>query len=104
MRYLANAFSLNMVAEFPFDCHGETLSLEAAKALAADAMSVVGHAETAAVFANVLGMPVPFNRANVVLHKGDDLVVGQYRGPRLPEGATELPAGATIMWCHVLLS
>lgn len=29
-------------------------------------------------------------------------LVGQYRGPRLPDGATTLPEGATIEWWHVV--
>jgi hypothetical protein len=29
---------------------------------------------------------------------GEGVLVAQYRGPRLPEGATELPEGATIEW------
>jgi hypothetical protein len=38
------------------------------------------------------------NRVNVSLKPGDAAIVGQYIGPRLPEGATTLPEGATIKW------
>jgi hypothetical protein len=48
-------------------------------------------------------MPVPTNRATVSLKKGDTVVVGQYRGSRLPEGATTLPEGATIQWLWVVI-
>ena len=61
-------------------------------------VSVVGHADTAAVFSTVLGRDVPYNRATIKLADGDHLLVGQYIGPRLPEGATSLPEGATIEW------
>jgi hypothetical protein len=41
------------------------------------------------------------NRANVSLAAGDRVLVGQYSGPRLPEGTTTLPEGATIKWLVV---
>jgi len=100
--YLLNAFSPNMLAAFPATAKFEEISLSEARAmLAADLMSAVGHADTAAVFADVLGLPVPANRTTVVLNKGDVAVIGQYRGPRLPEGCTTLPAGATIQWLRL---
>lgn len=61
-------------------------------------VSVVGHADTAAVFAAALGRPVTVNRTSIKLGKDEKLLVGQYIGPRLPEGATTLPDGATIEW------
>jgi hypothetical protein len=64
-------------------------------------VSVVGHADTAAVFSEVMGGHVEFNRASVKLADGDILYVGQYSGPRLPEGATALPEGAKITWLKV---
>lgn len=60
--------------------------------------SAVGHADTARVFSQVLGIEVPCERRTVALYPGDMAIVGQYRGPRLPEGATELPEGAAIQW------
>ncbi len=69
-----NAFSLNMVA------------------------TAVGHASTAAVFGQQLGTTVPTERATVALVPGDRAFVGQYRGPRLEEGVTTLPTGASIVW------
>ncbi len=63
--FLLNAFSLNMISNFPFDIHGEEISLEQAKTLAVDATSAVGHADTANVFGSVLGVNVPTNRATV---------------------------------------
>jgi len=100
MVILTNAFSLNMLpGGFRGTVRIEEVSLEEAKALLAEGFeSAVGHAETAALFGSLLGMTVPFNRATVVLAPGTRLVVGQYRGPRLPEGATSLPEGASISW------
>ena len=100
--YLLNAFSLNMVSEFPAEVHVEEVGLEGArKALADGFESAVGHTDTAAVFASQLGTKVPANRVKVALKKGETALVGQYRGPRLPEGATTLPEGATIQWLRV---
>jgi hypothetical protein len=61
--------------------------------------SAVGHADTAMVFSNELGLPILPNRVSVKLYDPETRVlVGQYVGPRLPEGATRLPDGATIEW------
>ena len=66
--------------------------------------SLVGHADTAAVFSSLLGLDVPCNRATFQLEEGVTLFVGQYKGPRLPEGATTLPEGATVEWEMVLIA
>ena len=61
--------------------------------------SAVGHADTAAVFSKELGLPILANRVSVKLTDPETrALVGQYVGPRLPEGATRLPEGATIEW------
>lgn len=99
---ICSAFSPNMLSAFPADVKFEEISLDEAKALtAAGFESAVGHASTAAVFGAELGAEVPANRATVSLQKGDAVLVGQYRGPRLEEGATSLPPGATIVWLRV---
>lgn len=98
---ICNAFSLNMVAVFPATISVEEVSLAIAQQLAVKCESAVGHADTAAVFTNVLGIKVIAVRSTVSLVKGDTVLVGQYIGARLPEGATELPIGATIKWLKV---
>lgn len=61
--------------------------------------SAVGHGSTANLFSNQLGIPVPMNRVSVKLDHPDlRAIIGQYSGPRLEEGATELPEGASIEW------
>ena len=77
MTYLTNAFSINMLAREGRAIRFEPVSVERA-------------AES------VLGLPVACNRANVTFAPGDVMLVAQYSGPRLPEGATALPAGARI--------
>ena len=58
--------------------------------------SYVGHADTAIILSGILGVEVPFNRANATINSGETVLVAQYRGPRLPEGATQLPVGAEM--------
>jgi hypothetical protein len=99
--HISNAFSLNMLASFPARLSAEEVSLDEARRLAATATSAVGHETTAAIFATLLGCEVPVARINVRLQPGDALLVGQYIGPRLPEGATTLPEGAAIRWVVV---
>lgn len=100
MTFLSNAFSLQMLDEFPASVKVKELAevvlsngtisakIDGNVAFSnAIFESAVGHADTA----NVLG--VPCNRINVRLHEGDSLVVAQLQGGRLPEGTTTLPEG-----------
>lgn len=63
--------------------------------------SCIGHASTARILSSLLGQEVPVNRCNVQLGHFDTAIVAQYHGPRLPEGATTLPEGATIEFYKV---
>ena len=100
---ITNAFSLNMLAEVPATIHVRDLTPEEARDLLEEGpvASAVGHADTARLFAEELGVPIPMARRTLILAPGDTVLVGQYRGPRLPEGATTLPEGATITWLLV---
>jgi|ADurb_H2B_01_Slu_FD_contig_21_209177_length_564_multi_7_in_0_out_0_1 hypothetical protein len=67
--------------------------------------SAVGHADTAVLIGKELGLNVAMNRTTVKLgsacgFKGQSeyALVAQYNGPRLPEGTTELPPGASFNW------
>lgn len=107
--YLLNAFSLNMledagemiprridVIEVPAGwVHRTLLSPEEGY------VSAVGHADTAEIFSDILGFEIPYKRVTVSLKTGDDAIVGQYIGPRLPEGTKTLPEGATIKWLYL---
>lgn len=77
------------------------LTVDEARRLADGAPSAVGHEDTARVFSAELGVGVAFNRVTATLQSGVVALVGQYRGPRLAEGATSLPEGATIQWLKV---
>ncbi len=102
--YLANAFSLNMLSDLDMKVRVTKLSLPKARAAAGGLPSIVGHAETAALFARLLEREVGHARETVTLRRGDFLIVGQYSGPRLGEGATVLPEGAAVKWARVELS
>jgi len=106
MTYLTNAFSLNMLPKggwfhnlgvFPMS------SVVAAGHLSGGFVSAVGHADTARLIGQQLGIEVPVNRASISIQPGDIVVVAQYSGPRLPEGATALPPGAEIRYFLVRL-
>lgn len=106
-KYLVNAFSINMfLFAVPTQVKFFPLTLEEAReyARANSLTPAVGHADTARVVDGLLGltptgdMPASFGRINVSLVQGDELLVAQYTGPRLPEGATTLPEGATIIF------
>lgn len=101
---LANAFSLNMLDYVPANnpnqpCNvGELLSFKEVKAsdIPKDCISVVGHADTAAMLTNLLGFEVPVNRVNFKFDDCLELYVAQYNGSRLPEGTKVLPENASI--------
>jgi len=98
MTILGNAFSLNMLEPgFRGNIAVKEISLEEARELLREGFtSAIGHESTARILTSLLGLEVPFSRINVTLEKGVRLLVAQYRGPRLEEGATTLPPGASI--------
>ena len=90
--YLLNAFSLQMISEFPTN-----VKFEEVDTIPNGLVSAIGHQDTA----NVLG--VPMNRVNVSLLKGDVAYIAQLQGGRLPEGATTLPNGFTFKFIKVTI-
>jgi hypothetical protein len=124
---ILNAFSLNMLPEgwqglvhyHRLELH-EVMSLVRVPRHDADGKTYwivapdmewdVGHDDTARVFSHLLGLgrELPANRATVTLEdrgvagQADIVnVIGQYVGPRLPVGATQLPEGARVDWFSV---
>ena len=98
--YLSNAFSLSMIAHLGHCDLDVTTNICNYQQMVEDLKptSIVGHQDTANLFSNLLGMPILMNRVFITLNKGDILIVGQYTGPRLPEGTSVLPEGASINW------
>ena len=101
MWYLSNAFSINMINTDKFSII-RTRRISPSE-IPKNVVSLIGHPDTARVVSNLLGFEVPCNRANLILGINDILYVAQYRGPRLPEGATELPKGVTIEFIEVTI-
>lgn len=95
--WLLNALSLNMVAHREGAFRWRAISPEMARVVLARGFeSAVGHEDLARLLKELLRLPVPVNRATVILEPGNRAVVAQYKGSRLPEGATALPEGAEI--------
>lgn len=103
-RFLTNAFSLSMLPPGS-TCQivAEEISEGKARLLAQEATSVVGHVPTAARLSQIFGWNVEVRRINISLGPNDELLVAQYAGPRLPEGATELPEDPPLRWFFVHL-
>jgi len=108
--YLANAFSLNMIP--PALDRGvvrfRRIDVEEVREIFRKnpLESAVGHVDLARIVSQDLGMEVPVHRRSIYLHPEcwrQSMIVAQYRGPRLPEGATELPPGAVVSYYLVEL-
>ena len=95
--YLGNAFSLQMVADNAIIAKVEVSPEE----IPTEAVSIIGHADTAAVVSTILGRDVPCNRASVMLDDEDVLYVAQVVGGRLPEGATTIPDGMELKFYRI---
>ena len=95
--FLGNAFSLQMVAPSAVIVIEECLPGD----IPEEAVSCIGHPDTAAVVSDILGREVPCNRTSISLSDGDVLYVAQLTGGRLPEGATTLPEGFSLSFRRV---
>lgn len=102
-KFLGNAFSLQML-DLEQENKVSINPVTAAEVANSGAESVIGHADTANVVSDILGIEVPMNRVSVKLNQGDILYVAQVTGGRLPEGATTLPEGMAITFVKVVLS
>ena len=105
MHVISNSFSINMLEP---ETEKVLLRMEHIEPneVPRDSVSVVGHENTAQIISGLVGFEVPCNRATFELTKEVELYVAQYTGPRLPEGATELPEGARMyfwkVWMEVM--
>ena len=100
---LCNAFSLGMISLFDVaTVQVEKISLSEAQDLMVDEgfISAVGHADTALLLSGLLGFYVSCNRITINATEGR-LIVAQYKGPRLAEGTTVLPEGASFEFLFV---
>ena len=97
---LLNSFPLQIVADGSRVIVNAASLNEAVEALL-EGGSAIGHQTTADVLTNILGVPVPMARVTIPTSHTGDVVIAQYSGARLPEGATTLPEGAKIEFRRV---
>ena len=100
---LVNGFSLNMLGQagLAYGTQIQVVPLAPETVRGLPLKSCIGHADTAAIVASILGRDIRPNRATISLAPGESIVVAQYFGPRLPEGTTVLPEGAAIEFALV---
>jgi hypothetical protein len=96
-----NAFSLSMLPAFPAAVEVTEISAARAAEIIKNGMSYIGHASTCSLIGSTLGVEPECRRESVRLATGETALVVQYAGPRLPEGATELPEGAALKFILV---
>lgn len=101
MKYLGNAFSLQMLdTDKSYNVNIQSISASdyiINEVKNGNITSVIGHPD----LANILG--VPCNRVSVHLNPDDILYVAQVVGGRLPVGTTELPEDTKIVFLRVAI-
>ena len=98
--YIGNAFSLQML--FVPEAIISVVPAEWDD-VPTDAISCIGHPDTAAMASQLAGREIPCQRISVVLAPGDEIFVVQVVGGRLPEGSTTLPEGVRLDLKKVLV-
>lgn len=113
--HLLNSFSVNMVTG---QCSVDFIPLNGPQAASEmfchcvddeghlnGVINAIGHADTDKIVRDMLDQfagdsdPLPEGqRVNVSLSPGQTAVLAQYMGPRLPEGTTQLPEDAKIVF------
>ena len=100
---ICNAFSLNMLKGFSTNIKTEELSIpQVQEELNNGFESAMGHSTE--LVSEVLGMDIPQNRTSNKIQDGESILVAQYVGPRLAEGAIQLPEGATLKFIKVTVT
>ena len=105
--YIGNAFSLQMIdVSEKIEITSSPLEIERIKTLVkeVDVISCIGHEDTAKVVSSLLDVEIPAQRISVKLDEDDILIVAQLIGGRLPEGATTLPKGFSIVFLEIRVS
>jgi hypothetical protein len=100
---ITNAFSLNMLVSLTANIKTEELTVPQVKEeLENGYESGMGHSTE--LISEILGMDIPQNRTSNKIQDGESILVAQYVGPRLPEGATELPENASLKFIKVTVT
>ena len=97
-KFIGNAFSIQML-----QCNSKIQFYKISPEIVAIWMKeeeyvwAIGHQDTSRLVSSILGLvPKDANRIDVKLNTGDQLVVAQFTGGRLPEGCTTLPEGCKL--------
>jgi hypothetical protein len=104
MIIIGNAFSIQMLDnENTAIIQYEPVSIEEVKAMLAEESykSVIGHVDTANVVSQILDLPVFVNRESIKIDESRTLIIAQFMGGRLPEGATTLPSNLEIRFFKI---
>jgi hypothetical protein len=91
MRYLATSFSVNMLPKMG-SCQVQEISEEVFRELLDQPfVSAVGHEVTAKILGQKFGKDIAFNRTNIQLQRGDQLLVAvpQFRAEQSREFTEE---------------
>lgn len=100
--YITNAFSLQMLDLTEISLISvKPISLEEVKSMKDNLVSALGHQDIANVLSEMIGVKLPVNRISNKLEFDEPILVAQFTGGRLPEGATKLPEGFTIKFVLV---
>ena len=101
--YICNAFSLQMLGGPNADVEVRKMTINDVKVCYGNIplQSAIGHADTAKVISNLLGIELAANRVYICLADHEELLVAQLTGGRLPEGATTLPKGFEVEFYRI---
>lgn len=97
MKYVTNAFSLQMLREPDCLVNITEIDYDAFKALSYDAYSAIGHHDIAGV------LELKYNRESIKINEDDVVLVAQLFGGRLPENCTELPENVELRFFCIRL-
>lgn len=92
MIYIGNVFTFGFLANKNVDIKSRQITWEEFdQALQGEFVNYMGHEDVA----HMVGLEQ--NRISISVVSGDVVYLAQYDGPRLAEGATVLPEGATLV-------
>ena len=96
---LTNAFSLQMLTNTSATITVE--EVQPTKELLQECDNSLGHKDICDLLNGMFGTSLVPNRKSDRLSDGDSVLVAQYTGGRLPEGAISLPEGASLKFLKV---
>lgn len=106
----ANAFSISMVSSYIENSDYRDVDVkirEVTQHIVSKELkrlgveSYIGHADTALILSGILDVDIPINRGSLTIEFDESIFVAQYSGPRLPEGSTQLPEGASFKFYEI---